>query len=67
MPKEPLQSSDVDILVDSGLCGLVFYGLLDNVVSALRPPVDLIDTSQIEENSPVEHEINQSGVAIFRQ
>ena len=37
------ERSDVDILVDSGLRGLAFYGLLENVVSALGLPVDLID------------------------
>ncbi|MBQ9249418.1 MAG: nucleotidyltransferase domain-containing protein [Oscillospiraceae bacterium] len=35
--------SDVDILVDSGLRGLAFFGLLEGVNTALRIPVDLID------------------------
>lgn len=42
------ERSDVDILVDSGLCGLAFYGLLESVVSALKMPVDLIDVTQVE-------------------
>lgn len=61
------ERSDVDILVDSGLRGLAFYGLLENVVSALGLPVDLIDITQVEKNSPVDHEICQSGVPIFEQ
>ena len=59
------ERSDVDILVDSGLRGLAFYGLLENVVSVLGLPVDLIDVTQLEKNSPVEREIQRSGVPIF--
>lgn len=61
------ERSDVDILVDSGLRGLAFYGLLESVVSALKLPVDLIDVTQVEKNSPVDHEIQKSGVPIFGQ
>ena len=61
------EHSDVDILVDSGLRGLAFYGLLESVVSALELPVDLIDVTQVEKNSPVDHEIRKSGVPIFGQ
>ena len=61
------ERSDVDILVDSGLRGLAFYGLLESVVSALKMPVDLIDVTQVEKNSPVDHEIRKSGVPIFGQ
>lgn len=61
------EHSDVDILVDSGLRGLAFYGLLESVVSALKMPVDLIDVTQVEKNSPVDHEIRKSGVPIFGQ
>lgn len=59
--------SDLDILVDSGLRGLAFYGLLESVVSVLKLPVDLIDVTQVEKNSPVDHEIQKSGVPIFGQ
>ena len=57
--------SDVDLLVDSGLKGLAFFGLLESVVSALKIPVDLIDVSQVERGSNVEREIKESGVRIF--
>lgn len=61
------ERSDIDILVDSGLRGLAFYSLLESVVSALKLPVDLIDVTQVEKNSPVDHEIRKSGVPIFGQ
>ena len=59
------EGSDVDLLVDSGLRGLAFYGLLDSVVSALEVPVDLIDASRIDRGSRIEQEIAGSGVQIY--
>ena len=59
------ERSAVDLLVDSGLRGLAFFGLLEGVVSALDAPVDMIDVSQVEQGSPVELEIKQNGVKIY--
>ncbi|MBR3060531.1 MAG: nucleotidyltransferase domain-containing protein [Oscillospiraceae bacterium] len=61
------RSSDVDILVDSGLRGLRFFGLLESVSSALRVPVDLLDVTQIEPDSRIDLEIQNSGVRIYGQ
>ena len=59
--------SDVDLLVDSGLRGLAFFGLLEDVVSALEIPVDLLDVSQITVDSQIDREIKESGVRIYGQ
>ena len=59
------EKSDVDILVDSGLHGLKFFGLLEDVVNSLDKDVDLIDTSQIISDSKIENEIQKSGVVIY--
>ena len=59
------ENSDVDILVDSGLKGLAFFVLLEDVVTALDKPVDLIDVTQVMPDSPVEREIAGSGVGIY--
>lgn len=59
------ERSDIDIFVDSGLRGLKFFGLLEDVTDALQKPVDLIDMSQIDENSKVMDEINRTGVLIY--
>ena len=64
---EATSESDVDLLVDSGLRGMAFFGLMDSVASALRIPVDLIDISQLRANSPIEQEIRRSGVRIYEQ
>ena len=56
---------DVDLLVDSGLRGLAFFGLLESVVTALNDvPVDMIDVTQLERGSLIDREIRKSGVQI---
>lgn len=61
----PQEKSDIDILVDSRLHGLAFYGLLEDVVTSLDKPVDLIDRSEIIPNSEIYNEIKQNGVLIY--
>ena len=61
------EHSDVDLLVDSGLRGLKFFGLLESVTCALNLPVDLLDVTQIEHGSKVAREIQSSGVTIYGQ
>ncbi len=58
-------NSDVDILVNSGLKGFDFYGLLEDVVTSLGKDVDMIDVSQVIPNSDVDNEIKRSGVMIY--
>ena len=57
--------SDVDILVDSGLRGLVFYGLLGEVCDTLDKDVDLIDVREVIYNSRIDKEIHNTGVHLY--
>ena len=57
--------SDVDIYVESGLHGLKFFGLLEDVVTALGKDVDLIDERQIKKPSKIMDEIQKYGVVIY--
>ena len=57
--------SDVDLVVDSGLRGLSFFGLLESVCSVLEVTVDLIDVCKIDRGSLVDREIERSGVTIY--
>ena len=59
------ERSDIDIYVDSGLRGLKFFGLLEDVTNALNMRVDLIDASQVEAESKVLSEINTTGILIY--
>ena len=58
-------NSDIDIFIDRGLRGLRFYGLLEDVVTTLERPVNLIDASQVREGSKVLDEINRTGILIY--
>ena len=60
-------NSDIDIFVDSGLKGLKFYGLLEDVATSLEKPVDLIDSSQVKQDSKVFQEINDTGIVIYER
>lgn len=57
--------SDIDLLVDSGLKGIAFFGLLEDVVTALGKNVDLLDTTQVIPDSDVDREIAKTGVVIY--
>lgn len=59
------EQSDIDILVDSGLRGLAFFGLLEDVVTTLGKSVDLLDVPQLTLDSQVREEIKRSGVVIY--
>ena len=59
--------SDIDILVDSGLKGLAFFGVLEDVVTSLEKEVDLLDVSQITPDSEIDREILKSGVVIYER
>ncbi len=61
------KNSDIDILVDSGLKGLRFIGLLEDIRTALVTDVDLIDVSHISEGSAFESEIARTGVVIYEK
>lgn len=62
-----IEKSDVDLLVDSGLRGLQFVGLLDEIQSSLGKDVDLLDIRHIESGSPVDEEIRKTGVVIYEE
>ncbi len=59
------ENSDVDIYVDSGLRGLAFFGLLEDVVTKLGVDVDLIDKSEVQVGSKIDNEIKNTGVLIY--
>lgn len=59
--------SDVDLLVDSGLHGLSFFGLLEDVCQCLKCDVDLIDVTDVIPDSPIDREIRATGVIIYEQ
>ena len=59
------ENSDVDILVDSGLRGLDFVGLVEYIREALQKEVDVLDVQYLKPNSPVGQEAVSTGVLIY--
>lgn len=62
-------SSDIDIVIDSKgkIRGIDFFGILEDIVGIFDVPVDLIEASQIIEGSPVQEEINKTGIIIYEK
>lgn len=58
-------NSDIDIMVDSGLKGLSFFGLLEDVCNSVECKVDMIDTQDIVAGSEIDKEIQRTGVVIY--
>lgn len=61
------ENSDVDLLVDSGLRGLRFVGLLDDVKRAVGKEVDLLDVTHIQPGSLIDREIRETGVTVYEE
>lgn len=63
---EETEKSDVDLCVDSGLRGLKFVGLIEEIRQALSGKmVDVLDVSHFEEGSVIAKEIARTGVVIY--
>ena len=61
------EKSDVDLLVDSGLRGLRFFGFMDDVQRAVGKEVDLFDVTHIESGSLIDREIRNTGVTVYEK
>ena len=61
----PTERSDVDLLVDSGLHGLRFIDLLEDVQQAVGKEVDLFDVSHIVPGSEMDQDIRLTGTVIY--
>ena len=59
--------SDVDLFLDSGLKGLKFVGLIEDVRDALDKDVDVFDKTHIIANSKISSEISRDGVVIYEK
>ena len=57
----------MDLLVDSGLRGLKFIGLSEDVRKALDKDIDIFDVTHIEPNSKIDDEIKSTGVLLYEK
>ena len=58
-------SSDVDLLVNTTVSGLKFYGLVEELRNALKKKVDVLDQRQIVNNFELTNEILKDGIKMY--
>ena len=60
-------SSDVDIVIDSNgkLLNINFYGVLEDITECLNKRIDLLEISQIREDSSIYSALKQEGVVLY--
>ena len=57
----------MDLLVDSGLKGLKFVGLIEALRAALDREMDVFDVSPVAKGTEIDHEIAATGVKIYEK
>ena len=57
--------SDVDLLISANIKGLKFYGLVEEIRTALHKRVDVLDVNQLKDNLELVNEILKDGVKIY--
>ena len=62
-------TSDVDIVIDSRgeLLNIHFYGVLEEITECLNKRIDLIEISEVREESPLYSTIAQEGVVLYER
>ena len=58
--------SDVDLLISANVKGLKFYGLVEEIRTALHKKVDVLDMNQLKDNIELTEEIFKDGIKIYR-
>ena len=58
--------SDVDLLIDTEVTGMAFFGLVEELRVALHKVVDLLDIRQVIVNPDLLKEILKDGIRIYR-
>ena len=58
-------SSDVDLLVDTDITGMEFFGLIEEIREALHKKIDLLRLKDLSSDNPIVLEILKEGVRIL--
>ena len=59
------EKSDVDLLISMPVNGLAFYELVERLRGSLKKKIDLLDETQLEDNTALVKEILQDGIKIY--
>ena len=57
--------SDVDLLISTEVSGLKFYGLVEEIRTALHKKVDVLNLNQLTDNPELTKEILKDGIKIY--
>lgn len=57
--------SDVDLLISTEVSGLKFYGLVEEIRTALHKKVDVLNMNQLTDNPELTKEILKDGIKIY--
>ena len=57
--------SDVDLLIDSDITGLDFFGLVEELRQSLHKKIDLLKINQLDNNQELLREIMKDGIKIY--
>ena len=57
--------SDVDLLISTDVSGLSFFGMVEELRTALRKRVEVLDMNQLKENPELTEEILKDGGKIY--
>lgn len=63
--KKASPASDVDLLISANIKGLKFFGLVEDLRSALHKKVDVLDIGQLRNNWELTQEILKDGIKIY--
>lgn len=65
----PTKYSDIDILIDSNgkLKGLEFFAMIDIIREKFNKDVDVIEKAEINKDSKIEKEIQNTGVVVYEK
>ena len=59
------QPAMFDLLISTDATGLKFYGLVEDIRTALHKKVDVLDINQLKDNFELTQEILKDGVKIY--
>ena len=58
-------TSDVDLIIDSDITGLDYFGLVEELRESLHKRVDLLKVNQLDNNQQLLKEIMKDGIKIY--
>ena len=63
--KKATPTSDVDLLIDSPITGLDYFGLVEDLRKSLNKKIDLLKLDQLTDNLELIQEIMKNGIKIY--